>query len=117
VWGTNTDLEDYAPGRLAGEATVRLSCPELRLAPGEYLLDVAVHSREGVAYDYWSHALAFTVTAHQDAAGVYLPRHGWEFAGGVEWKRDGAAEEPVDATAGAGGKATTDDRGQEESGE
>jgi len=109
VWGTNTDLEDYSPGRLAGEATVRLSCPELRLAPGEYLLDVAVHSREGVAYDYWSHALAFTVTARRRAAGVYLPRHGWEFAGGVEWKRDGAAD--------ASGKATADDRGQEERGE
>jgi hypothetical protein len=97
VWGTNTDLEDFRPRRLAGDATVRLACPELRLAPGEYLLDVAVHSRDGVAYDYWSHALAFTVTAPQRAAGVYLPRHGWEFAGGVGWEPDGtqgaAAEE------------------------
>jgi ABC-type polysaccharide/polyol phosphate transport system ATPase subunit len=113
VWGTNTDLEDFRPGRLAGEATVRLRCPELRLAPGEYLLDVAVHSREGVAYDYWSHALAFTVTARRRAAGVYLPRHDWAFAGGVEWKPGGAAGETVDGTA----QETADDRGQEESGE
>src|SRR4029077_6586556 len=47
VWGTNTDLEGYAAGRFEGEATVRLNAPALRLAPGEYVVDVAIHSKEG----------------------------------------------------------------------
>ncbi len=85
VWGINTDIEGLDPGRLEGEATVRLHCPDLRLAAGEYLLDVAVHSEEGAPYDYWSHALAFTVTADVAGVGVYDPAHRWEFEGGVRW--------------------------------
>jgi ABC-type polysaccharide/polyol phosphate transport system ATPase subunit len=89
IWGTNTDLEGYAAGRFEGEATVRLTAPALRLAPGEYVVDVAIHSKEGAPYDYHRRALAFTVTAATGgaaAAGVYSPEHRWEFAGGVEWK-------------------------------
>ena len=88
VWGTNTDIEGYAPGRFEGEATVRLACPALRLGPGEYVVDVAIHSKEGAPYDYQRRALAFTVTAPTGTGGVgvYLPEHRWEFSGGVEWK-------------------------------
>jgi ABC-type polysaccharide/polyol phosphate transport system ATPase subunit len=85
VWGTNTDLEGYVPGRLLGETTVRIACPALRLAPGEYRLDVAVHARDGAPYDYRKQALAFTVTARTGGIGVYFPAHRWEFGGGVEW--------------------------------
>ena len=89
VWGTNTDLEGYAPGLFEGEATVRLTCPGFRLAAGEYLVDVALHSKEGAPYDYQRRALAFTVTSPAGGTGgvgVYVPEHRWEFAGGVEWK-------------------------------
>ena len=86
VWGTNTDIEGYAPGRFEGEAAVRLTCPGFRLAPGEYVVDVAIHSREGVAYDYQRRALTFTVTARTGGVGVYFPEHRWEFSGGLEWK-------------------------------
>ena len=49
VWGTNTDIEGYVPGHFEGEATVRLTCPALRLAPGEYVVDVAIHAKDGGA--------------------------------------------------------------------
>ncbi|HEX2223955.1 MAG TPA: ABC transporter ATP-binding protein [Thermoanaerobaculia bacterium] len=88
-WGTNTDLEGFAPGRFEGEATVRLTCPALRLAPGEYFVDVAVHSRDGAPYDYHRRALTFTVTSRHLGVGVYFPEHRWDFAGGVEWKDEG----------------------------
>jgi ABC-type polysaccharide/polyol phosphate transport system ATPase subunit len=99
VWGTNTQLAGFAPGRLAGAATVRLACPDLRLAPGEYLLDVAVHSRDGAPYDYWSHALAFTVTAAEKGVGVYFPSHRWSFEGEVAWRRE---DRDADDRAGGG---------------
>lgn len=86
VWGTNTDMEGYAAGRFEGEAVVRLACPALRLAPGEYVVDVAIHSKEGAPYDYQRRALAFTVTAPTGGVGVYFPEHRWEVEGGVEWK-------------------------------
>ncbi len=84
-WGTNTDLEGFVPGELAGEVVVRVTCPALRLAPGEYSVDVAIHARDGAPYDYRRRALGFTVTAATGGAGVYFPEHRWEFTGGVSW--------------------------------
>ena len=57
-----------------------LECPRLRLAPGEYLVDVAVHAQDGAPYDYRRKLLAFTVTSAAGGAGVYLPEHRWRFA-------------------------------------
>jgi lipopolysaccharide transport system ATP-binding protein len=85
VWGTNSDMEGYAAGHFEGEAVVRLACPAFRLAPGEYVVDVAIHSREGAPYDYQRRALAFTVTASTSGVGVYFPEHRWEVEGGLEW--------------------------------
>ncbi len=90
VWGTNTDMEGYSAGRFEGEAVVRLACPALRLAPGEYVVDVAIHSKEGAPYDYQRRALAFTVTAPTGGVGVYFPEHRWEVEGGLDWKPDGS---------------------------
>jgi lipopolysaccharide transport system ATP-binding protein len=84
-WGTNTDIEGFVPGELNGEVVVRVSCPALRLAPGEYTLDVAVHARDGAPYDYHRRALGFTVTAATGGVGVYLPEHRWEFEGSISW--------------------------------
>jgi ABC-type polysaccharide/polyol phosphate transport system ATPase subunit len=81
VWGTNTDLEGFTPGGFEGDAVVRLTCPDLRLAPGDYLVDVAVHNKDGAPYDYQKQALAFTVTARTGGVGVYFPEHRWEVEG------------------------------------
>ena len=86
VWGTNTDLDGHECATLAGEATARLACPALRLAPGEYLVDVAVHAKDGAPYDYRRKLLAFTVTGAQGGAGVYFPEHRWSFDGGARFR-------------------------------
>lgn len=86
VWGTNTHLEGFRPERLAGEATVLLTCPALRLAPGEYSLDVAVHAEDGAPYDYHRRALTFTVQSAERGVGVYFPERRWRFEGGVGWR-------------------------------
>jgi hypothetical protein len=85
-WGTNTDMEGYAPVCLEGRATVRVHCPALRLGAGEYLLDAAVHARDGAPYDYRKGVLSFTVTARDQGLGLYLPRHSWQAEGGVDWR-------------------------------
>lgn len=86
-WGTNTDLDGLLPKLLPrGRAQVLVSCPELRLAPGEYLVDVAVHAHDGTPYDYRRKLLSFSVTAPTGGVGLYFPRHTWSFSKEVEWQ-------------------------------
>lgn len=87
-WGTNTHIEGFVSQRLSGKATARLACPNLRLAPGDYLLDVAIHARDGNPYDYHRRLLTFTVTAPAGGVGVYLPEHSWDFDGGINWQTE-----------------------------
>lgn len=87
AWGTNTHLEGFTSEALEGATTVRLFCPALRLAPGEYVLDVAVHARDGYPYDYRRSILSFTVTSPHGGVGIYFPEHRWEFDPSVRWKK------------------------------
>lgn len=88
-WGTNSGLAGFEPKALAvGRTTVRLRCPNLRLAPGEYLIDVAVHAVDGTPYDYRRQWVALSVTADDRGVGIYFPEHSWEFGSGVEWEDD-----------------------------
>jgi ABC-type polysaccharide/polyol phosphate transport system ATPase subunit len=87
IWGTNTDIAGYLPERLPlGRTRLRLECPGLRLGPGEYLIDVAVHARDGNPYDYRRKLAAVTVTAAERGIGVYFPEHRWTFGDGIVWK-------------------------------
>jgi lipopolysaccharide transport system ATP-binding protein len=86
VWGTNTGAARLEPESFEGAARVRLVCPELRLAPGDYLVDVAVHASEGAAYDYRKRLAGFTVTSAERGVGVYFPAHRWEHSGGVRFR-------------------------------
>ncbi len=85
-WGTNTDLEGFEPVRLEeGPVTVRIECPNFRLAPGEYIVDVAVHAQDGTPYDYRRQLASFSVTAPRQSVGTYVPEHEWWFSESVEW--------------------------------
>ncbi|MGD1146827.1 MAG: ABC transporter ATP-binding protein [Thermoanaerobaculaceae bacterium] len=77
VFGTNTDLDGWKPERLAGRGQITLEFPRLELGPGRYLVDVAVHAKGGLAYDYACEIASFTVTAPVGWPGCYAPRHGW----------------------------------------
>jgi lipopolysaccharide transport system ATP-binding protein len=83
VYGTNTHIEDYVPQALEGEAEVRLVLEDLRLTEGTYLVDVAVHKRDGTPYDYHRGLYSFRVKSRVKDVGVYRPRHRWQFSGGV----------------------------------
>ncbi len=83
VYGTNTDLEDFVPEALEGEAEVRFEIAALRLVEGSYRLDVAAHKRDGTPYDYHRGLYSFRVRSHTKDVGVHRPEHRWSFAGGV----------------------------------
>lgn len=88
VWGTNSDLAGLRPEAFVGVAKVTVAGPELRLGPGEYLLDVALHARDGAPYDYRKGMLRFSVIAEARGVGVYFPRHHWQIEGGASWRRE-----------------------------
>ena len=89
-WGTNTQLLGLRPRSLGPKGTVRITCANLRLAAGEYDVDLAVHSRDGAPYDYRRRCLSFVVRSDEQGVGVYRPEHRWEFKGDVAWSKAGA---------------------------
>ena len=83
VFGTNTDLDGWRPERLAEDGEMFIEFPRLELAPGRYLVDAAVHSKAGLAYDYACEVLSFTVSAPVGWPGSYAPSHRWRPRGPV----------------------------------
>jgi len=81
VAGHNTDLDGLVPRRLDGEGYISCSYPALDLAPGDYLIDVAVHAKDGAAYDYWCDAVRIRVTSRTEWPGIWAPSHHWEWDG------------------------------------
>ncbi len=88
VAGHNTDIDGLRPVHLAQDGEACCVYESLQLAPGDYLLDVAVHRRDGLAYDYWCQAARVRVSAPVDWPGVWAPFHRWA-AAGPEWIGDG----------------------------
>jgi ABC-type polysaccharide/polyol phosphate transport system ATPase subunit len=85
VSGHNTELGGLASRLLAEDGEISCAYNALELAPGEYHLDVAVHTREGLAYDYWCDALRVRVTSDVEWPGVWAPTHHWE-SSGPDWR-------------------------------
>jgi ABC-type polysaccharide/polyol phosphate transport system ATPase subunit len=86
VYGTNTDVEGYAPQRIEGTVRVRFVVESLDLVAGTYRIDVAVHTRNGRAFDYRRNVIRLVVGSRVHDIGVYRPRHEWRFDGGIEFK-------------------------------
>jgi len=87
VYGTNTHIEDWVPRRAVGRGEVSLELSDLSLVEGTYLLDVAVHRRDGTPYDYHRGLHSFRVKSRTKDVGVYRPPHRWTFAGGLELEK------------------------------
>lgn len=87
VHGSNTEIDGLTPARFDAPARVRLELARCDLGPGTYLLDVAVHARNGTPYDYWRGACRFRVDSPRTEAGVWSPERSWTSEGGVSWVR------------------------------
>ena len=87
VYGTNTDIEHFEAASLTGDGTVRFVIEALELVEGTYKLDVAVHKKDGAPYDYHRLLYTFRVKSRTKDAGIYRPRHHWEFSPTVQLTR------------------------------
>ena len=83
IYGTNTDIDEFTPGKLDGDATVAIAFQGLDLVEGTYKLDVAVHKHDGVPYDYHRLLHTFRVKSRAKDVGIYRPGHRWAFDGAV----------------------------------
>jgi ABC-type polysaccharide/polyol phosphate transport system ATPase subunit len=90
-YGTNTDAEEMTSEHLSGEADVRFEVEALDLVEGTYKVDVAVHKRDGVPYDYHRLLYTFRVKSRTHDVGIYRPRHRWAFSSGVRFKSTASA--------------------------
>ncbi|MGZ8781054.1 MAG: ABC transporter ATP-binding protein [Thermoanaerobaculia bacterium] len=98
VYGTNTDVEGYAPQQIDGRVRVRFAIASLDLVAGTYRVDVAVHTRSGRAFDYRRNALRVVVGSRIHDTGVYRPQHEWRFDGPVSFKTIDTLRHNVPAT-------------------
>jgi ABC-type polysaccharide/polyol phosphate transport system ATPase subunit len=83
VYGTNTDIDEFEPQSLAGDADVFVVFDALDLIEGTYKIDVAVHRRDGAPYDYHRLLYTFRVKSRTKDVGIYRPRHHWDFQGHI----------------------------------
>ncbi len=87
IHGSNTEIDGFVPSGFDAPARVRLTLARCDLGPGTYLLDVAVHARNGTPYDYWRGACRFRVDSPRTEAGFWAPERSWAAEGGVSWTR------------------------------
>lgn len=79
-YGTNSqiahaDMPSLNQGK-EGEVAMRLS--HLYLADGEYVVNIAVHSKEGIAYDYHHRLYGFQIRSGSKDIGIVRPEVGWK---------------------------------------
>lgn len=79
VYGTNTAIDGLSIGAIEGEGNVVFSIDKSNLIEGSYLLDVAVHKRDGHPYDYQSRLYSFIIRSRTKDIGIYRPEHSWRF--------------------------------------
>jgi ABC-type polysaccharide/polyol phosphate transport system ATPase subunit len=83
-YGTNTEIESFEPRGFSGDAEVRFHIESLDLVGGTYKVDVAVHRRDGLPYDYHRLLYTFRVNSLTNDAGIFRPPHRWEFSPGIQ---------------------------------
>ena len=77
-YGTNTSTDSIDNVTLKEEGSIRFSISKNNLLEGEYLLDVAIHTKEGFAYDYLKDVKSFRVYSVQSDIGVTRLDHEWD---------------------------------------
>jgi ABC-type polysaccharide/polyol phosphate transport system ATPase subunit len=95
-YGTNTDIDELTPVRLAGEGEAVFRIDSLDLVEGTYKLDAAIHKQDGYPYDYHRLLYTFRVKSRTRDVGIYRPRHEWRFTGGATLTTDAPRSRTTD---------------------
>ena len=80
-YGVNTQIDHIKGLALKTEGIIRFEVKENLLLPGNYTLDVALHTEEGFAYDYYRYAKKFQMVSQESEAGLVRLPHIWAVDG------------------------------------
>lgn len=78
-YGTNTQIDRIHNLELGSGGRVTCSIDSNLLLTGEYTLDVAIHTEDGFAYDYYRYAKNFRMYSDLQDVGVARIPHQWRF--------------------------------------
>jgi lipopolysaccharide transport system ATP-binding protein len=76
-YGTNTDLDRVTLPDLGARGRIGFMLEGPPLIEGTYFLDLAVHARDGHAYDYQSRCFSFAVRSAVKESGICRLPHRW----------------------------------------
>jgi lipopolysaccharide transport system ATP-binding protein len=76
-YGTNTHSDGITLPSLPETGRIGVNFEKIHLIEGTYSLDVAVHARDGHAYDYQKGCTSFAVRSAMEDTGIYRIPHRW----------------------------------------
>ncbi len=90
-YGGNTDIERLHIPKMATPGVAKIHFDSLPLVEGGYAFSVAIHAKDGHAYDYHDQMHPFSIRSKVKDVGAFRPPHRWEVDGSVP------APSPADA--------------------
>lgn len=82
-YGTNTRIDRHPVFSLSRDGEAEILLENLPLLPGEYLLDLAIESGDGIPVDYYRQACTVTIFSPVGDVGVARIPHTWNLQGGL----------------------------------
>lgn len=76
-YGTNTHIDKLPQFRLTESGTAEISLHEVNLLPGEYLIDIAIESGDGIPVDYYREACRIEMISPIGDVGIARIGHEW----------------------------------------
>lgn len=83
-YGSNTQIENFKSKEIKGTGKVRIRIPAIHLINGTYLLDVAVHKKDGYPFDYHHFRYTFKVASKYKDIGITRILHNWQFSDNIK---------------------------------
>lgn len=77
-YGTNTKIDQIEKIDLKSSGKIICHISKIDLMPGEYKLDLALHTSDGFDYDYYKDAKTFVVYSDIQDVGIIRLNHKWE---------------------------------------
>lgn len=82
-YGVNTQIDHIQGLTLQKEGVIRFQVSSNVLLSGVYNLDIALHTEDGFAYDYFRFAKEFQVNSDRTEAGITRLPHNWSLDGKI----------------------------------
>lgn len=76
-YGTNTHIDKLPMFRLEHSGSMELSLRDVPLLPGEYLIDIAIESGDGIPVDYYREACRIEMISPIGDVGIARIGHAW----------------------------------------